>query len=115
MATSQRTIEQVRSILGKLDRRIDVLREQRNDHAAPAAHAPASTTNQQHGPLIGAAQPQAQVNHHQTTAADNHRLIGAGSHQVLRPTGTTGAPAPTPPAPSRSPYGKATPLRPAGQ
>lgn len=114
MATSQRTIEQVRSILGKLDRRIDVLREQRNDNAAPAAHAQVSTTNQ-HGPLIGAAQPQAQVNHHQTTAADNHRLIGAGSQQALRPTGTTGAPATTPPAPSRSPYGKATPLRPAGQ
>ncbi len=115
MATSQRTIEQVRSILGKLDRRIDVLREQRNDNAAPGTHAPATATNQ-HGPLIGAAQPQAPVNHHQTTAADNHRLIGAGSsQQVLRPTGTTGAPALTPPAPSRSPYGKATPLRPAGQ
>ena len=79
MSTSQRTFNQVKSILGKLDQRIDSLRAARS--------TPVQTA------LIG-----------------GERLIGQA---------VTGAPIPMaafvpPPQPpqSRSPFGRATPIRP---
>ncbi|HZW07874.1 MAG TPA: hypothetical protein VFF65_12190 [Phycisphaerales bacterium] len=77
MSTSQRTFNQVKSILGKLDQRIDSLRASRTS-PVPAA-------------LIG-----------------GDRLIG----QAVTPP--PAAPAFTPPSPAapRSPFGRATPIRP---
>lgn len=74
MSTSQRTFQQVKNILGKLDQRIDSLRAQRTTDRVVGFVNPAPT-----------------------------------------PVASTFVPAPTPPtqqAPSRSPFGRATPLRP---
>jgi hypothetical protein len=79
MSTSQRTFNQVKSILGKLDQRIDSLRAARSTPVQPA--------------LIG-----------------GDRLIGQAVNPVAIP-----APAfspPPQPVPSRSPFGRATPIRP---
>ena len=79
MSTSQRTFNQVKSILGKLDQRIDSLRASRTT-PIPAA-------------LIG-----------------GDRLIG----QAVTPAPTPAAAfTPAPPASPRSPFGRATPIRPA--
>ncbi len=75
MSTSQRTFNQVKSILGKLDQRIDSLR------AARSTPAPAA--------LIG-----------------GDRLIGQAVTPAAMPAATF-----TPPPP-RSPFGRATPIRP---
>lgn len=78
MSTSQRTFNQVKSILGKLDQRIDSLRAARSTPVQPA--------------LIG-----------------GDRLIG----QAVTPAPIPAAfnqPAPAPV--SRSPFGRATPIRP---
>lgn len=77
MSTSQRTFNQVKSILGKLDQRIDSLRAARSN-PIPAA-------------LIG-----------------GDRLIG----QAVANTNPVPFPQPAQPAPSRSPFGRATPIRP---
>ena len=79
MSTSQRTFNQVKSILGKLDQRIDSLRAARSTPVQAA--------------LIG-----------------GDRLIGqavAGSPIPI----AAFTPAPLP-GPSRSPFGRATPIRP---
>jgi hypothetical protein len=77
MSTSQRTFNQVKSILGKLDQRIDSLR------AARSTPIPAA--------LIG-----------------GDRLIG----QAVATPAPTPAFAPPAPAAPRSPFGRATPIRP---
>ncbi|MDP1660736.1 MAG: hypothetical protein Q8L55_02375 [Phycisphaerales bacterium] len=74
MSTSQRTFNQVKSILGKLDQRIDSLR------AARSTPAPAA--------LVG-----------------GDRLIG----QAVAPSPIPAAAFSPPP---RSPFGRATPIRP---
>ena len=43
MSTSQRTFDQVKSILGKLDQRIDALRERRTSDVIPMPAAPVAT------------------------------------------------------------------------
>ena len=85
MTTSQKTFEQVKSILGKLDQRIDALRERRSVTPltpVPAPHAAA---------LAPAAAP-----------AIPHLAVAAAPAPIA-----SIAPAP----PSRSPYGRATPIR----
>jgi hypothetical protein len=44
MSTSDRTINQVRAILNKLDRSIDEARERRTQPSMPAAHQPPQAT-----------------------------------------------------------------------
>lgn len=81
MSTSQRTFNQVKSILGKLDQRIDSLRAARSTPVQAA--------------LIG-----------------GDRLIGQAVAGAAIPIAAF---APTPPAhpiPPRSPFGRATPIRP---
>lgn len=106
MATSPRTLDQVRSILGKLDRRIDALREARGEAPRPRVSEPALATAPEAPALVN----------------PGDRLIGlpSGSAPQGVPTPAprfspaNNPPLPTPPAhnPSRSIYGKATPLRP---
>ncbi|MBX9736238.1 MAG: hypothetical protein K2X32_04870 [Phycisphaerales bacterium] len=125
MATSTKTFDQVKSILGKLDQRIDALRSQRITGQTPAVPA-------------GAAQPQPPT---PTTRADAmtdgpnlSTVIGAGSQergvenaaktnaqaQTNKPANTTppgpipmggASAAPTRPNAPASKYGRATPLR----
>ncbi len=103
MATSPRTLDQVRSILGKLDRRIDALREARTTPPRPALPPPPA------GQLIGqavASAPSAQA----LPAPGNpaNQLIGGG------PIRFQPAPPPAPaapPSPNRTMYGLATPMR----
>jgi len=78
MSTSQRTFNQVKSILGKLDQRIDSLRASRTS-PVPAA-------------LIG-----------------GDRLIGQAVTPAPAATPVFSSP---PPAAPRSPFGRATPIRP---
>ena len=83
MSTSQRTFNQVKSILGKLDQRIDSLRAARSTPVQAA--------------LIG-----------------GDRLIGQaviGGASAI-PTAAFTPPPPTLPPQSRSPIGRATPIRP---
>lgn len=77
MSTSQRTFNQVKSILGKLDQRIDSLRAARSTPVQAA--------------LIG-----------------GDRLIGQAVGTFANPNPV----APAAPSPSRSPFGRATPIRP---
>lgn len=122
----QRSIDQVRSILGKLDRNIDAARSRRlHDHLP--AHSPNTTV-----PMGGAGgvQPQSPVPAHaaQTSNANAglNAIIGAG-----KPGGTTATPQPAqtpaaaakpaqaaggmttplPPPATRSNFGRATPMR----
>jgi len=80
MSTSQRTFNQVKSILGKLDQRIDSLR------AARSTPVPATLIGGDR--LIGQAVP----------AASPLPVPGFGGQAT--------------PAPPRSPFGRATPIRP---
>ncbi len=106
MATSPRTLDQVRSILGKLDRRIDALREARVTPAAPVR----SATPPSAGPLIGQASPQSAPTQPSPSNPAN-QLIGGGPIR-FQPTPTPPpAQPPAPPSPNRSMYGRATPLR----
>lgn len=94
MATSQKTFEQVKSILGKLDSRIDAVRNRRV-HGEPA---PVVTNNQPTG----------------TQPVYTPNSVIGGSHQPPAPI-----PMPTPPAAVTPPassnghpkYGRAVPLR----
>jgi len=97
MSTSDRTFNQVKAILGKLDQRIDALRERRTAPARPNVPAP----------FVGG------------TLAN--QMIG--SSEIDRPSATppsaSAAVASTPspssaatPTPPRSQYGRAVPLRP---
>jgi hypothetical protein len=79
MSTSQRTFNQVKSILGKLDQRIDSLRAARSTPVQAA--------------LIG-----------------GDRLIGQAVASAPIPIAAFTPP--PQPAPPRSPFGRATPIRP---
>lgn len=90
MATSDRAFNQVKAILGKLDQRIDSLRERRTA-PPPVAVGPASPAH-----------------------SIQNQLIGVGSDQKNRVTPVPTSPNPigtTTPPPSRSTYGRAVPLR----
>ncbi len=112
MATSTKTFDQVKSILGKLDQRIDALRSQRITGQSPAPAAPAVQPT-----ASGAARADAM-----TDGPNLSTVIGASSHdRVNAPTPakpTTTPPGPIPmadatprPNATQSKYGRATPLR----
>lgn len=101
MGTSQKTFDQVRSILGKLDRNIEDVRQRRlGDPIRPAlpGSVPAPTPS---SALIGAG-----LN---TTIPAVGAPIPNGQALSAKAPGL--APTPTPP-PSKSAYGRAQPIRP---
>ena len=87
MSTSQRTIDQVKSILGKLDRNIDAARARRMQDrpGTPPVSATTIPATPAPGPTLAPATMQSQPN--------------------------TTIPATTPPSANRSQYGRATPMR----
>jgi hypothetical protein len=92
MATSQKTFDQVKSILGKLDRNIDEMRQRRLGDPPPRLPVP---TPHNISPVIG---------------PSLNTTIGAGSTlPAINGNGLNGAHVP---APSKSQYGRAQPLRP---
>jgi hypothetical protein len=100
MGTSQRTFEQVKSILGKLDQRIDNLRQRRAE--------PAMVPN---GAIIGAAAMPATTSYFAPiTNAFTAATLPATAPVQAQPAPATPEQSPTT-TPSRSPYGKATPIR----
>ena len=91
MSTSQRTFDQVKNILGKLDRNIDAARARRMQ--APTPNTPIANAG---GPIpISSAQPISQPN--------RPTFMPSGP---LTPMPTFGSS-----APARSVYGRATPMR----
>lgn len=96
MATSQKTFDQVKSILGKLDRNIDEMRQRRLGDPPPRQPAP---TPHNTSPVIG---------------PSLNTTIGAGT-TINGNGGTHGTHVPhvhqAPPV-SKSGYGRAQPLRP---
>ncbi len=165
MPTSQKTFEQVKNILGKLDARIDTLRQRRaepfsaaggmtggaslsspNQTVVPAAGDAATTSGfkpagaansgvqpgaHAHtgvaatiGPdtLIGAERPRGNLPTHSHSGNPVNQFVGRGGASQPRPSGTGASPAspatetrqgPVPPGtPGRSPFGRATPIRP---
>jgi hypothetical protein len=85
MSTSQRSFEQVKSILGKLDRDIDAARARRLQNRPTAGLPPAAVEPPSPAPRA-------------TTPAPNPDAV---AQPVAKPA-----------APARSPYGRAQPLRP---
>lgn len=165
MPTSQKTFEQVKNILGKLDARIDTLRQRRaepfaatggvaggaslsspNQPVVPAAGDAATTSGfnpagaanngvqpgaHAHtgvaatiGPdtLIGAERPRGNLPTNSHTGNPVNQFVGGGGSSQPKPYGTganQATPAtetrqgPVPPGtPGRSPFGRATPIRP---
>ena len=110
MATSQKTIDQVRSILGKLDRSIDALRERRLGEGPMLAGARAGF------PSVAAPIPASAAGFAQAPSY-GEMLIGRSSVPAPALTGHPAGPLPRPvapaptPAPNRSPYGRAQPMR----
>lgn len=103
MATSPRTLDQVRSILGKLDRRIDALREARTTDGPLPGQGAAPRAMQLIGGSVSAS-PLAPTPG--ASAMDGSQLIG-GPSRFVSPPQTESAPV----NPNRSLYGRATPLR----
>lgn len=103
MATSDKTFSQVKAILGKLDSRIDSLRERRTAPASPPGSPPPALTN---------------TSIASQTIGSSENLIGiaraAASNSPLSQTIGTGSSNGVPPgskAAANSPYGRALPLR----
>ncbi len=100
MGTSQKTFDQVKSILGKLDRTIDDVRQRRlGDPVRPAVGVAPATVS---GPVL---------------SAGLNTTIPAGpvSSAIAPAAGLAKLPsplAPPPPGPSKSGYGRAQPIRP---
>lgn len=131
MGTSQKTFDQVRSILGKLDARIDNLRQRRSEPVGQAAPLGQTTAGTNAG--TNAVQGGYSINGsaNGTTGGPANAAIG-GTQGVIGPNTYIGGPAPQPSAtqnaatqtqpaqqvpsqgvaPARSPYGRATPIRP---
>jgi hypothetical protein len=89
MGTSERTFDQVKSILGKLDRNIDVARSRRLHEDSPV---PVPSTPVRSSPMTG----------------NNGQTIGGPATSVPVPATTTA------PMPSKSGFGRAQPLRRSG-
>ncbi len=87
MSSPQRSFDQVRSILGKLDRNIDAARQRRLQVAPAGGMMPAPAPLPAPAPQPAAVRP------------------GFGQQQSPMPTFSSAAP-------QRSPYGRAQPLRP---
>lgn len=101
MGTSDRTFEQVKSILGKLDRNIDQARARRLQDV-PVGAVNGSHKSGVHG--SGFQSPTAVLDQPVgTRGVPNNPVPGVG---VAKPMGT-----PVAPAPSKSGYGRAQPLR----
>ena len=119
MATSSKAFNQVKSILSKLDQRIDSLRQQRTGHDTPESvlnqtigrgGAPQPTT--QPGPALQSAERSA------SQPSLTPQPPSPPSPNAFGPATVVGAGAQTKPAPlngthGRSAYGRATPIRPA--
>lgn len=90
MGTSQKTLDQVKSILDKLDRRIDAVR-QRRLHPADAVPAPSPAPGA--APLPARPIPAVESSHPAATFGASHMSNGAATQ------------------PSSSPYGRARPMR----
>lgn len=113
MGPSEKAFNQVRNILGKLDRNIDQLRTQRArpaDVRGPSAPAPQAIASH-HGPhtLIGVAPGQGAAPRSQSQSG-----IGLASEQRSAVPGSHAGAAPASPRPS-SQYGRATPIPPSGK
>lgn len=117
MATSQKAFDQVKNILGRLDRNIDTLREQRTGTGAPAAPPANGTTNGvgHYAPTNGSnGLPRPGMN-----PADPHRFATDQLIGVPKAGGPTPMQQPAPLTPfsqqanpgGRSPWGRAQPLR----
>ncbi|MFN0010645.1 MAG: hypothetical protein ACKVS8_03270 [Phycisphaerales bacterium] len=119
MATSQKAFDQVKNILGRLDRNIDSLREQRTGGSPNTTGSGAASNgatghgpgNGQHGPVTNGVASPALVSGPRF-AAD--QLIGLP--KVTPPSGPNGTQPLTPFSPQpnqapRSPWGRAQPLR----
>lgn len=85
MSTSQKTMDQVKSILGKLDRNIDAARAKRMQDRPAPTNGVALTNTSAPGPLSATPAP--------------------------IPVSSTTIPATAPVNPNRSQYGRATPMR----
>ncbi|MBL8759422.1 MAG: hypothetical protein JNK35_13440 [Phycisphaerae bacterium] len=108
MGTSQKTLDQVKSILGKLDRSIDDARQRRlGDPARPVGQASGVAPALSHNP-IGIAP---NLN---TTIPGPAGLAAPATPNGTIPPGTLlGAPGTLPAAPAtKSIYGRAQPIRP---
>lgn len=116
MGTSQRAFDQVKNILGRLDRNIDAVRERRvgGPPASPASENGAS--NGQPAPNYASGQarpaPLNGANNRPSVAPARFApddLIGVPRNPLPHPS-TQQPAAPTPPA-SKSPWGRAQPIR----
>lgn len=101
MGTSQKAFDQVKSILGKLDRNIDQLRERRTGGPLPR---PATL-----GPATGYTSPAADALSRPATTVGPNTYIGQGSTNANATNNTQPSPAVTPP--SNSKWGRAQPIR----
>lgn len=103
MSTSDRSFEQVKNILGKLDRNIDAARARRLHTNSPVPAGVPRTPA-----VVG-------VNGQQTAGAPqsgSSALIGASAQPSHAPA--VPAQTPRPAMPSKSGFGRARPLRPSG-
>lgn len=107
MATSDKTFNQVRAILGKLDQRIDSLRERRVSPPPPAAPHPSlqQTVGQAEAPKP-APQPGVIPNGPGPVIGAPAAPAAAAPASPANPIGTT-----VPTTGRSSSYGRATPLR----
>ncbi len=102
MGTSQKTLDQVKSILGKLDRHIDDARQRRLGDPLPRPVSPVVAPVASNG--LG-------VPNLNTTIPGPGGVVSNGNAS-LAGNGTLPPLAPLPQAPSKSLYGRAQPLRP---
>jgi hypothetical protein len=109
MGTSEKTFQQVKAILGKLDRSIDSLRAQRTGDA-PGRDAAANT-----------AQPASTFPNGNALVGDSSLHQTVGQPAIARAAGSTIASPSASPALGNaafnrpaSPFGRATPIRPTG-
>jgi hypothetical protein len=111
MATSQKTFDQVKSILGKLDRNIDAVRERRlGDPPSPVGltAGPGRGMDQ----LVGGAGARPLGGGLPANYPNMNTLIGAPAAAPVPAAGPQpGQTAAGAPAASKSPYGRAQPIR----
>lgn len=104
MATSDKTFSQVKAILGKLDSRIDSLRERRTAPASASGSPPLALTNTSiASQTIGSSDIPIATTRSATNNSPLSQTIGTGSSSSGISAG--GKPA------AHSPYGRAVPLR----
>ena len=103
MATSDKTFSQVKAILGKLDSRIDSLRERRTTPATPPGSPPPALTNSSiASQTIGSAEHAIGFGRAAANKSPLSQTIGTGNSSAAAANGKPAA---------HSPYGRALPLR----